>query len=100
MTSQEIKKALAKAVAGTKPADYKVSHKSSGYSDVYYIRIKHAHINIKSTLVLLSPEDIAENADTIEEVVNILQVLSEHNPADIITLFYADGLNCFEILDN
>lgn len=55
---------------------------------------------LKSTLELLSPEEIAENADTIEEVAHILQVLADHNPDDIITLFYADGLNCFEIIDN
>ena len=55
---------------------------------------------LKSTLELLSPEEIAENADTIEEVAHILQVLADHNPDDIITLFYADGLNVFEILEN
>lgn len=55
---------------------------------------------LKSTLEFLSPEEIAENADTIEEVAHILQVLADHNPDDIITLFYADGLNVFEILDN
>ena len=71
MTSQEIKKALSKAVAGTKPADYKVSHKSAGYSDVYYIRIKHAHINI------LEVEKIAkhllEHIDRDERTGEILQ---------------------------
>lgn len=55
---------------------------------------------LKNTIELLSPEEIAENADTIEEVAHILQVLEDHNPDDIITLFYADGLNVFEILDN
>ena len=65
-----------------------------------YSHIIELSKQLKSTLELLSPEEIAENADTIEEVAHILQVLADHNPEDIITLFYADGLNCFEIIDN
>lgn len=65
-----------------------------------YIHMIELSKQLKSTLELLSPEEIADNADTIEEVAHILQVLADHNPDDIITLFYADGLNCFEIIDN
>ena len=55
---------------------------------------------LKANFLVLTAEEIAENADIIEEVAHILQVLAEHNPDDMITLFYGDGMNAFEILDN
>lgn len=55
---------------------------------------------LKANLELLTAEEIAENADIIAEYARILELLAEYKPSEILTIFYADGLNCFEILDN
>ena len=55
---------------------------------------------LKTNLELLTAEEIAENADIIAEYARILELLAEHKPNELLTIFYADGLNCFEILDN
>lgn len=54
---------------------------------------------LNANLQLLTAEEIAENADIIAEFARILELLSEHGRDEELTIFYADGLNCFEIID-
>ena len=55
---------------------------------------------LKANIELLTAEEIAENADIIAEYARILELLADYKPSEKLTIFYADGLNCFEILDN